>query len=95
MKLEEIQEAVNTYIAEDKDKRSIMVLGCDGERCMTMGYGKRGDLVRMLYQMLLTDEKEEFIDCMDEAMNLFIQEKKRKQDAKPLAFPVINTKYKS
>lgn len=95
MELKDIQEVVNDFIREDAEHRGVMVLACDNQKCMTLGTGKRGDLVRLLYQMLLSDEKEEFVSCMDEAMRLFMQKKKEQTDSKIVQFPIVQTKYKS
>lgn len=92
MELEDLQKAVNAFIHKDTDKKSIMFLACDKDKCMTMGFGRRQDLVKLFYQMFLSDEKEEFIDCINEAVSMYEGEIRK---AEGLRMITINSQIKT
>lgn len=95
MKLREIKEMIDQFLNEDSSRRSILVLASDAEEAFTYGMGKRGDLVKLIYQMLMQDEKEEIINCLDEAFKIYMESKREKANSHIISLPYNFNKIKS
>lgn len=86
---------VQDYLKEDLENRSAMTLISDGEKTVSFCFGKRKEMVQMLYNLLIEDKKEIFIGCMDEAMDLYLQNKRLEEGNTLLNLMVPKSKYKS
>ena len=95
MTVEEMTKMVQDYLKEDTENRSAMTLISDGEKTVSFCFGKRKEMVQMLYSLLMEDKQEVFIGCMDEAMRLYLQNKKQAEQHSLLNLFVPKNKFKS
>ena len=86
---------VQDYLKEDIENRSAMTLISDGEKTVSFCFGKRREMVQMFYNLLIEDKQEVFIGCMDEAMGLYLQNKKQAEQNSLLNLFVPKNKFKS
>ena len=95
MTIEEMTKMVQDYLKEDVENRSAMTLISDGEKKVSFCFGKRKKIVKMLYSLLMEDKQEVFIGCMDEAVRLYLQNKKQAGQDSLLNLFVPKNKFKS
>lgn len=95
MTAEEVTKIVQDYLKEDLENRSAMTLISDGEKTVSFCFGKRKEIVQMFYSLLIEDKKEIFISCIDEAMDLYLQNKRLEEGNTLLNLMVPKSKYKS
>ena len=95
MTIEEMTKIVQDYLKEDTENRSAMTLISDGEKTVSFCFGKRKEIVQMFYSLLMEDKQEVFISCMDEAMRLYLQNKKQVEQSSLLNLFVPKNKFKS
>ena len=95
MTAEEVTKIVQDYLKEDLENRSAMTLISDGEKTVSFCFGKRREMVQMFYNLLIEDKQEVFIGCMDEAMGLYLQNKKQAEQNSLLNLFVPKNKFKS
>ena len=95
MTIEEMTKMVQDYLKEDIENRSAMALISDGEKTVSFCFGKRKEVVQMLYSLLIEDKQEVFIGCLDEAMRLYLQNKRQAEQNSLLNLFVPKNKFKS
>lgn len=96
MKLEEVQNILTEFFSESQDNTGLILLSDAENRGFKLMCGKKGNIVRLLYNIFLSDEEEELIGLLDEAAKKYINTKQEEIGRNSLVwFVAAKNKYKS
>ena len=96
MELEKIKQMFEEFFNENNESSGLVLLSDNENKGYKLLCGKRKNIIKLLYNVFMSDPNDELIELLDEAARKYMEKKQVEADRNNLAFFIsAKNKYKS